>query len=83
MEEEEETGERRSAGNPTAFAVEASQAAMELVSSLYCWYVLTRAEGNILESSQKWSLYNFTGKMRWRRWKDLICNLVPWTMRFL
>lgn len=44
-----ETGERRWSGKPAAFAVEASQVAMELVSSLYCWYVLTKAGGSIFE----------------------------------
>ena len=29
-------------------AVEASHAAIESVSCLYCWYVLTNVEGNIL-----------------------------------
>ncbi len=42
------TDERRSAGNPSDLAVEASQAATESVSSLYCWYVPTSAEGSTI-----------------------------------
>lgn len=47
--------ESRSAGYPQALAVEASHEATALVSSLYCWYMLTRGPGSILTLELLWT----------------------------